>query len=310
MNLTQIEYFVKVAQLGSMAAVAKESYVSHPAVSKAINLFEEEIGVVLFYRVPSGCILTDSGEIVYNFAVEMLKNKDNILNSGSLMDPLGTGSVKLMTAKTQLLPNINEEMLSIKKQFPNTNFSVSAACAESILASLKIGDANMGIFLAGEEQARQLEKEFHVSKLCGCAVVIACDKKNALAAKKSLQGHMLTSSSVIADSDSYFTHFIDENITDSYHILYDTDNALMRFGAVENSDNICFTTDIEYEGYSRLMGDKALKTVPVCSADIPIAMEYISVCSKKYPVSPLVNFFISSLKDSFRRLECNGNRRK
>ncbi len=308
MNLTQIEYFVKVAQLGSMSAVAKESYVSHPAISKAINMFEEEIGVTLFYRVPSGCILTDSGETVYNFALEMLKNKDNILNSGSLMDPLGNGSVKLISTQTQLLVNIKQEMISIKRQFPNTHFSVTTALTEDIEACLKLGEANMGLFLTYDEQIPLLEKDFHIYPLCDCSVCIACDEKNKLAVQKSVQGDMLASYHVVSGNDEYLTRFIEEYITDNYDILYDTDSALMRLGSVANTDYICFTTNIEFGCYKHLNDNIKLKALPLNADGMPVKMSYIAACSKKYPVSPLVNFFISSLKDSFRRMEENEKR--
>lgn len=50
MNLTDLNYFVRVASIGSVTETAKLAYVSESAISKTIKQLEEEIGVKLFDR--------------------------------------------------------------------------------------------------------------------------------------------------------------------------------------------------------------------------------------------------------------------
>ena len=50
MQLQQLEYFVKVAELGSLNKAAEVFYVTQPALSKAIQNLEQEIGAEVLRR--------------------------------------------------------------------------------------------------------------------------------------------------------------------------------------------------------------------------------------------------------------------
>lgn len=61
MRLSQLEYFRKVAELGSVSGAARELHVSQPAITTSIRALEEELGVELFDRVKQRMILTEAG---------------------------------------------------------------------------------------------------------------------------------------------------------------------------------------------------------------------------------------------------------
>lgn len=62
LNLKSIEYFIAVAEYGSLTQAAHHLYITQPALSKQIKLFEIEIGHKLFVRSPNGMILTEKGK--------------------------------------------------------------------------------------------------------------------------------------------------------------------------------------------------------------------------------------------------------
>lgn len=62
MKLIQIQYFLTIAEYKSITKAAEQLYVSQPAVTKQMNLLEEELGVRLMNRIPSGIELTETGE--------------------------------------------------------------------------------------------------------------------------------------------------------------------------------------------------------------------------------------------------------
>lgn len=61
MNLSQVGYFVRAAELLSFSRAAEELYVTQQAVSKAVGALEEEVGARLFLRGPAGLELTQAG---------------------------------------------------------------------------------------------------------------------------------------------------------------------------------------------------------------------------------------------------------
>ena len=50
MDLKQLEYFVRVAELGSFTRAAIALDVAQPALSRQVRLLEEELGLKLFIR--------------------------------------------------------------------------------------------------------------------------------------------------------------------------------------------------------------------------------------------------------------------
>jgi DNA-binding transcriptional LysR family regulator len=61
MELYQLRSFAAVAELGQLTKAAEKLHVSQPAVSAQIKALEDELGVVLFERVPHGMQLTTAG---------------------------------------------------------------------------------------------------------------------------------------------------------------------------------------------------------------------------------------------------------
>jgi len=61
MELTQLEFFIKVVEEGSFSKAAERVYRTQPAVSIAIRRLEEEIGAPVFERSQKAPALTELG---------------------------------------------------------------------------------------------------------------------------------------------------------------------------------------------------------------------------------------------------------
>jgi DNA-binding transcriptional LysR family regulator len=61
MELYQLRSFAAVAELGQLTRAAEKLHISQPAVSAQIKALEDELGVALFERTPSGMVLTSAG---------------------------------------------------------------------------------------------------------------------------------------------------------------------------------------------------------------------------------------------------------
>ena len=61
-NLKHLEYFIKVAQLGSINKAAQALFISQPYLGKIINDLEYEAGCLLLNRSNHGVTLTPEGE--------------------------------------------------------------------------------------------------------------------------------------------------------------------------------------------------------------------------------------------------------
>lgn len=73
MNSRPLEYFLRVAELGSINRAAAELMISQPSLSRQIAALEHELGAELFYRFPSGVKLTDAGKLLADRARPILR---------------------------------------------------------------------------------------------------------------------------------------------------------------------------------------------------------------------------------------------
>ena len=68
MSLTQIRYFIAVAQEGHVGRAAQGLRIAQPAVSRQLKNLEAELGARLFVRTPRGMQLSASGEVFLEHA--------------------------------------------------------------------------------------------------------------------------------------------------------------------------------------------------------------------------------------------------
>ena len=74
MELRQLTYFLKCAELGSLTRAAEALYTTQPHVSQVIRALERELGVPLFRRTGGGILLTEAGESIRFYAENTVKN--------------------------------------------------------------------------------------------------------------------------------------------------------------------------------------------------------------------------------------------
>src|SRR5947209_19243164 len=76
MEITQLEFFLKVVEEGSFSKAAERVYRTQPAVSLAIRRLEEEVGASLLDRSQKSPTLTDVGRVVYEYARRIVALRD------------------------------------------------------------------------------------------------------------------------------------------------------------------------------------------------------------------------------------------
>lgn len=65
MQLSQLQYFLKVVEVGGVNAAARELSISQPAITTAIRSLEQELGCSLFNRVKQRLVLTEQGTLFH-----------------------------------------------------------------------------------------------------------------------------------------------------------------------------------------------------------------------------------------------------
>lgn len=78
MELKQIEYFIRIAELGSFTRASIELNVAQPALSRQIRLLEVELGQSLLIRTGRGVNTTEAGKILLEYGRGVLHQIERV----------------------------------------------------------------------------------------------------------------------------------------------------------------------------------------------------------------------------------------
>ena len=81
MSLSQIRYFVAVAEEGHVGRAARRLRLAQPPLSRQIRSLEEELGAPLFARTPRGMRLLPAGATFLEHARAILSRLDDAVDA-------------------------------------------------------------------------------------------------------------------------------------------------------------------------------------------------------------------------------------
>lgn len=92
MDIRQISYFVRVADLGSFSKAAVSLNIAQSAISRQIRKLEEELGLPLLYRNGRGVTLTHAGSLVLEHGRSAVETLDLVAQEIALLRSAPGGS--------------------------------------------------------------------------------------------------------------------------------------------------------------------------------------------------------------------------
>lgn len=143
MNLRDLEYFEKIAELEHVGAAASVVHRTQPALTSCIRRLEEECGARLLERSGRGVKLTDAGRTLLKWARQLrLMVHDARLDIGQVGKGLsGTVSVGMApTAAHTALPQVTAQLF---EQAPEIQLQVTVGTVDSLTQLLESGGLDM-----------------------------------------------------------------------------------------------------------------------------------------------------------------------
>lgn len=140
-----LKIFVTVVEHKNFSRAAEELYLSQPSVSLQIRNLENELGTKLINRSPKHLELTQSGEIFYEYAKNVLLLYDKAKEDIDQLSNVVTGGLKVGASNTigeYILPFVLTEFAA---QFPNVGIETSIANTEEISQAVRSNHLDLAL---------------------------------------------------------------------------------------------------------------------------------------------------------------------
>jgi DNA-binding transcriptional LysR family regulator len=153
MELYQLRTFSVVAELGSLARATARLHLSQPAASAHIKALEEEFGITLFERKPSGLSLTRAGADLLPHVQRLLAGAAELSSRAQRLRGLIGGQLKLGAFLDSELLHLGELMSRLIERNPILEIELHHSNSRSIVKGVVSGELDAGIDLGDTEPA-------------------------------------------------------------------------------------------------------------------------------------------------------------
>jgi len=161
LDLKQLKYFIVCAETGSISEAAKLLYTTQPSVSKAIKALEEEMGIVLFERMPRGIALTAKGREAYRYACR-------IINDSRILEEMSHGNMAKYL-RISLNPSswfTNQFVEFYKENYDKDyHFEIYTAGVRTVMERVRDYLSDIGFVYVMEQQKKEFQYELAKNKL-------------------------------------------------------------------------------------------------------------------------------------------------
>ena len=145
MNLSQLYYFRKLAELQHYTKASKELYITQPSLSDSISALEKELGVSLFRKHGRNIKLTEHGKKFYKFVCnslnELEKGIDTIKKDSNIIE----GTIDLGCIPTLCGDFLPRAIKGFSKDMHSkAKFNIHQGMTLSVIDGIKSGKYDLG----------------------------------------------------------------------------------------------------------------------------------------------------------------------
>lgn len=124
MELRSLQYFVRIAELGSITRAAAHLHLAQPALTRHVQRLEEELGVALFTRANRGVRPTEAGQRLLESALRILRDVERTGDEIRAQDAQPSGRIILGVTPTLCPVLVPELFADMRRNYPRVALKV------------------------------------------------------------------------------------------------------------------------------------------------------------------------------------------
>ena len=296
MQLSQLMYFVTVAEQGSINKAAEKLFVTQPNLSKAIGNLESELKVRIFDRTNKGVILTEDGKKLYEYARTILNQMELIsgLSAKERLRILSIASYPIITMGILIGEFYNlhkDEGIALK---------LVEQRMQQVIESVESGEAEIGFVMSNHAQAKELKHMLHYKNLqfhmLGADTWYAnVGPYSPLYGQDEVTMQQLLQYPIVRLPDDYFsnlTHYLEIDgvrLIDHKRVIYVSDSAAI-LGLLRTTDVFRYGPGVSAADFA----EYGVRTIPIRNCKVQISAGWLQ--RRRELLSPEAQSFIALLE--------------
>ena len=144
-TIDEIETFVSIARRGGFARAAESLHRSQPAISRRVEMLEQQLGTPLFERVRGGVILTEAGRTLLPYAEAALAGLKDGAEAVRGLARGERGAVSVALVGTLASTRFAGMLRQFGQRHPSVKLELRTANSEEVSDLVRRGEATLGL---------------------------------------------------------------------------------------------------------------------------------------------------------------------
>ncbi|EEL35039.1 MULTISPECIES: LysR family transcriptional regulator [Bacillus] len=146
MDFRQLYYFKEIVKQGSISKAAEVLHIAQPPLSQLLKKLETDLGTTLIHRYRQKWELTATGEILYQYANQMLMQIQDVKQQIQEIEQGIGGTVSIGVSST--CSNMLIDYVStFRTQYPNVKIKIVTGNSEELLKKLEQREIDVALLL-------------------------------------------------------------------------------------------------------------------------------------------------------------------
>lgn len=283
MELHEIRYFLAVARTRNFTRAAEQCHVTQPALTRAIQKIEEELGGLLFSRERGNIHLTDLGRLVEPEFSEAMARTQQARQAASRFLRLEGAQLTLGVMCTIGPGRFVRFLNAFREQHPGIDITLVEGVPDRLAEQLADGELDIAVMARAEGFSEPLRAQVLYTE----RFVIACDPAHPFAQRNAVTMAEMNGQAYLQRINcEYRDHLRDQLHRQGVDIVrsYRSEREDWIQVMVAAGMGICFLPE-----YSALLS--GLVTRPVIDPEVRREVALVSVAGRRWsaPVAAMVN---------------------
>jgi len=151
LNFNHLYYFYAVAKHGSFSRAAADLRISQSSISVQIKQFETAMGHTLFNRVKTGVELTESGQVLFQYADDIFNDIERVKDALDVVEHQIRGNISIGTVNSVGIYMLPDLLMDFHRRYPQVKVSIGLEQGGELIEWVRMGKIDFAILTSNRQ---------------------------------------------------------------------------------------------------------------------------------------------------------------